>query len=361
LPAAASQANGGTASAAKGRPELTLDSEWPSVPPAGPAAGEEVQVSIAGTFERLLSLEDLDVDLAIVEAKANGVSGTLGASDLAEVRSLFEQLAANHVRQVRDFMIDLRWSEATVNWIGICLPALQSLRRAADKLELRDLCAALDRFCDALSQTNSGGSRTVDGEQRQAILARYAELTALMPQAFALDLDANQREAVIVQSLLLQVRDVKKVTVDRIYSAGLTTLQTLFLATPGDVAAAAGIPDSVATRIVEHFRAYRDKVRGSTPDAARAVEREQIGTLVARLRAEHEEYERATQSWTREATEQKKELRNARNRTVLEIQLLLARLGEVERLHEVERLPFERKLASLEAFLLEARVRYEQQ
>jgi hypothetical protein len=329
------------------------------MPPPSDSPDDDGQVSIAGTFERLLSLEDLDLDLDL--AKPKGSAGGMTPADLAEVRSLFAQLAANHVRQVRDFMIDVRGSVATVDWIGICEPSLRSLRRAADKLELDDLCSAIDLFCDALTVSRAAGGRTVEGEQRQTLLAQYETLTALMPQAFALDLDANQREAVIVQSLLLQVPDVKKATVDRLYAAGLTTLQAFFLANAGDLAFASGIAETLAARIVDHFRGYRDKVQGSVPDATRALEREQLAQLVTRLRAEHDQYETASQSWTREAGDRKKALRGARTRTLLEIQLVLARLGEVERLAEVERLPFEGKLTRLEAFLVEARDKYEQQ
>jgi hypothetical protein len=81
--------------------------------------------------------------------------------------------------------------------------------------------------------------------------------------------------------------------------------------------------------------------------------REEIAQLTARLRSEHEEYESASQSWSPEAEEKKRELRKARADTLVEIGAALARLGEVERRKEVERLPFEQKLAHLEAFLEE--------
>ena len=79
--------------------------------------------------------------------------------------------------------------------------------------------------------------------------------------------------------------------------------------------------------------------------------REEIAQLTARLRKEHEEYESASQSWSPEAEEKKRELRKARADTLVEIGAALAWLGEVERLQEIERLPFEQKLARLEAFL----------
>jgi hypothetical protein len=332
-----------------------------SVRPTAPemAPNGNGQASIADTFERLLSAEDLDAGFASMERQADAGSGhSVALTDLAEVRLLFAQLASNHVRQVRDFMIDLRWSEPTVDWLPICEPALRSLRRAADKLELSDLCEALDRFSAALSAATTSGAKTIGGAGRDELLARYDDLSRLMPQAFALDLDRTQREAAIMHSLLLQVPEVKKVTLDRMYAAGLTTLEAMFLATPGDIAATTGISEALARQIVDRFRAYRDQVKATVPDATRARERERIAELTARLRREHDDYERVSASWTREAGDQKKELRKAREQTLLDIQVELARLGEVERLTKMERLPFEMKLSHLESFLEEARDKY---
>jgi hypothetical protein len=335
-----------------------------SVRPTAPemmmqAPSSNGQASIADTFERLLSSEDLDAGFASIE-RGGATPGAYSVvmSDLAEVRVLFAQLAANHVRQVRDFMMDMRWSEATIEWLPICEPALRSLRRAADKLELSELCEALDRFSGALGEATSSGAKSITGSARENLLARYEELARLMPQAFALDLDRNQREAAILQSLLLQVPEVKKVTLDRMYAAGLTTLEAMFLATPGDIAATTGIPEALAAQIVERFQSYREQVKATVPDATRARERERIAELTARLRREHDEYERAADSWSRSTANQKKEMRKAREQTLLDIQVVLARLGEVDRLAQLERLPFEKKLAHLESFLEEARDKY---
>jgi hypothetical protein len=230
------------------------------------------------------------------------------------------------------------------------------VRRAADKLELRDLCAALDGFADALS--TSGRNETIDGEWRTSLLARYDALAALMPRAFALDMDRSQRESIILQSLLLQVPGVRKVAVDKLYAAGLTTLEAMMLATPDDVAATTGLTRELAASIVERFRRYRDQVRSSVPDATRAYERDRIAELAARLRREHYDHELASQAWSPEANEKKRQLRKARVETLLEIQVVLARLGEVERLKELDRAPFEKKIGLLEEFLEEAREKY---
>jgi hypothetical protein len=79
--------------------------------------------------------------------------------------------------------------------------------------------------------------------------------------------------------------------------------------------------------------------------------REEIAQLTARLRIQHKEYESASQSWSPEAEAKKRELRKARADTLIEIGAVLVSLGEVERLQDIERLPFEQKLARLQAFL----------
>jgi hypothetical protein len=367
-PAAPAAAAAGSASSAAASPAAKAPAAEPrnSVRPTAPdmmaSPPSNGQASIADTFERLLSSEDLEAGFASIErTTGSGVSQSsamVGLTDLAEVRSLFAQLAANHVRQVRDFMIDLRWSEPTVDWLPICEPALRSLRRAADKLELTDLCEALDRFAGALADANTSGAKTISGACRETLLSRYEELSRLMPQAFALDLDRTQREAAILQSLLLQVPEVKKVTLDRMYAAGLTTLEAMFLATPGDIAATTGIPEPLAEQIVARFTAYREQVKATVPDATRARERERIAELTAKLRRECDDYERVSSEWSNGSSDRKKELRKAREQTLLDIQVVLARLGEVDRLTQLERLPFEKKLAHLESFLEEARDKY---
>jgi hypothetical protein len=317
--------------------------------------------SIADTFERLLSSE-VDAGFASLE-RAQGAPAAPGVAhtDLAEVRALFAQLAANHVRPVRDFVIDLRWSDATTEWLNICDPSVRSLQRAAEKLELSELGAALQGFSEALQRARAADIGTIAGQTRSTLLERYEELSRLMPQAFALDLDRTQREAVILQSLLLQVPGVKKITLDKMYGAGLCTLEAMALATAADIAATTGIPEPLAVRIVERFRAYHEKVRGTVPDTTRTRERERIAGLTRRLRSEHDAFERESESWSRVSVENKKELRKAREQTLLDIQVELARLGEVDRLGQLERLPFAGKLAQLESFLEDAQNKYKAQ
>jgi hypothetical protein len=318
--------------------------------------------SIAETFAALLN--DVDASFGTLQMK-KGESQRPGASEghlsgvgLSDVRELFAELAANHMRQVRDFMIDVTWSEATRDWASVCEPALRSLRRAADKLELKELCAALDNYYAALEMVLESSERVIAGASRDMLVDSYSKLLEIMPQAFALETDRTQREAVIVQSLLLQVPEVRKVTIDKLYAAGLTSLDVMFAARADDIAATTGIPLRLAERIVDKVQAYRKDIANVVPDAARSGERELLTSLARELKRQHAEYEQAAAAWSEDAAAKKRYLRQARDETLLRIKVLLARLGEVERLSKLERLPFEKKIENIEGFLEEATEKY---
>ncbi len=316
--------------------------------------------SIADTFEKLLGEVD-DQFLAIQEdiqaerpSQPPKSAPPLAESDLADVRELFAQLAAKHMRQVRDFMIDLKWGEAPHSWIALSEPAVRSLRGAAERLGLTELCESLDGFGAALDVAQKVPSTTVTGEHRDRLLDTYAKLVDVMPQAFALDLDRTQRESVIVHSLLLQIPGVGKLVVDKLYAAGLQSLDTLFSATSADIVQTTGIAASLADRVVGRFQLYRKELHAAQPDATRGQERARLGVLVKRLRHQHEEFEKLAESWAPGAAGQRKTLRQSREATLLECNVVLARLGEVDRLREIEKMPFDRKVVALEAYLDEA-------
>jgi hypothetical protein len=309
--------------------------------------------SLEGTFERLLS--DVDASFASLETDSPPESGrSMDERDLADVRELFAQLAAKHMRSVRDFMIELNWGDAPQSWIAVSEPAVRSLRGAAARLELAELAGALDGLGTALRDGTSADTPSVCGEGRTKILEAYSKLAEVMPQAFALEQDQAQRESVIVHSLLSQVPGVRKVTIDKLYAAGLSSLDTMFAARGDEMAHVAGIERDLADRIVERFQHYKEELASTRADADRAPERERLATLVKRLRHQHDEYENLSKSWSNESKSRKKSVREARAATLSEVNVVLARLGEVERLQAIEKLPFDRKLEAIEAYLAEA-------
>lgn len=281
-----------------------------------------------------------------------------GQFDLTPVRELFAELAANHMRHVRDFMIDVKWGEVTRDWIEICVPPVTTLGRAAERLELPDLGGALDQLRDELVRQAGSGGLSLDAGEKERLLEAYNKLVEILPQAFGLDGDRSQREAVIVQALLLQVPDVRKVTIDKLHAAGLTSLKLLFEAKADEMAAVAGIPHALATKIAERLEAYRLELQTASPQDARAAEREKLTALTKTLREQHDAYEAAANGWAPDAKAKKRDHFRAREEAWLAISVMLARFGEVDRLRGIEKVPFTQRITQLEGYLDEAAEKY---
>src|SRR5206468_10551978 len=109
-------------------------------------------------------------------------------------------------------------------------------------------------------------------------------LMKLMPAAFSFDEERNQREPIIVQSLLLQALGPESVAVEKVYAAGLTTLDVLFLAKPEDIVQTTDLPIEAALSIVDRFQGYRRDIEAFVPDAARTAEHQKLAELVAELK-----------------------------------------------------------------------------
>lgn len=334
--------------------KVLVDSLSWSVPPVAPAPKEETG--------KLLSELDEAFGAIVESADGNG-NGTKRSirpsaappptASIAELRELFNSLAANHMQQVRDFMIGVRWGEAPRDWIPICEPAVASLLRAAKEMDLLDLVRGLEGYRDALTRAADATGTTIAGNTREALIASYSKLSDLMPEAFGLDGERGRREAIIVHALLQQVPEVRKITIDKIYAAGLASLDNLFLAKPDEIAATTGMSESLAERIVEKVQRYRQEA-ATLADATRNSERKQLARLAGELRDLHEQFEAVESAWSDDGHAKKKHLRQARSVALLQVKVLLARLGEVDRLAQLERLPFERKIEQLEGYLLEA-------
>ena len=217
---------------------------------------------------------------------------------MAEVRALFSEMAVAHARPLRDFMIEVSLSsgEPAKEWLDVAAPAATSLRRAAEAVEMPELCAALEGFMAALELV--AGERAIHREAKELLLGAYARLVELLPAAFALDGERGRREPIIVRSLLLQVPGVHKMTLDRIYTAGLNNLAMLTAAGPRDLAETTGIDLEVAGRIVERLQRYQRELAELDPGKDRARERAELEALVAALGRLHDEHERLASAWS---------------------------------------------------------------
>jgi hypothetical protein len=309
---------------------------------------------VTAAFDQVIDARDTDPALPVhVPPTAPGASTVHGVStqeDLAEVRRVFNDVAAIHVAQVRDVMLELRYGDAQPSWIESTQPALRSLRAMAGQMELVDLCQALDDFCAAVDAAVSGRARIDDGAKAE-LLRRYERLIELIPQAFELDAERDRREPIIVESLLYQIPGVEKRTIERLFAVGLSRLDGLMRATAEELAVVAGLRTELAQAIVAQFQTYRAGASSALAAPDPQAERRQLGDLLIMLSVQNDEYNHASTMWTEDARARKQEARKQREQVFQRIKVALARLGEREQLARLEKLPFGERIASLDRYL----------
>jgi hypothetical protein len=169
-----------------------------------------------------------------------------------------------------------------------------------------------------------------------------------------LDAERNRREPIIVHSLLRQITGIEKLAIDRLVAANLVSVGALADARPEELAQVTGLSADLAGRVVAHFRTYRQK-SGAVASPDPRVELRGLTDLLGQLRRQNADYDAAAGSWAPGVKDRKRELRRERAETLLAIHVSLARLGEVDRLVELDRLSFRRKVEFIESTLQAAR------
>jgi len=289
----------------------------------------------------------------LAEGDTRVEDGTSTASDLAAARRLFDELAVDHVTQVRDVMLELSLGDVPLTWVESTKPALRSQRAMAQQMEQTELCGALDEFCTAVDHTVATGQAQVTDQRKAELQTKYAKLIELIPKAFELDAERDRREPVIVEILLRQVDGVEDLTIHKLFAVGLGRLVPLLQANASDLAAASGIPLEVATAIVARLRGYRDSATSTMTAPDSAAEHRELRTLVTAMKQQHDDFERASAGWSERDRTSKRSLRKFREQTWLRVKLALARLGERDRLARLDKLPFGDRIGDLDRYLAE--------
>ncbi|MDX2052400.1 MAG: hypothetical protein SFV15_08425 [Polyangiaceae bacterium] len=293
--------------------------------------------------------DDIEPHFEAISGSGDGIAGM--PQDRQQVEVLFAHLAAEHLGPFRDFMVELTIGEARREWIRICSPAVNSLLEAAKKLGLSDLVGPLEVLSVELLQAQKGRGAMLEEEARTQLLNCHQELAKVLPEAFSVERESGRRDPIIVDSVLRQVPGVNKVQLDKIYAVGLTQLKMFYDAKAEDIAATTGLSLELCGLIVERFERYRRRAASIIPEPTRKAEYTQLEQLMSKLRRHNQAIDDQGRNWTRNVSKEKRKLRQARTDSWLEIQVVLARLGEAALLTRLERFPFGRKLEELEKFL----------
>jgi hypothetical protein len=301
--------------------------------------------------------EDLDAVFASLEnqnieqpvALESATEEGMNANDQLIVEELFADIAANYARPIKNFMFELKRGTATKDWVEICRPAMQGITRAAEGMGLRQAAQRMMDFEAALSLAQQSEQRVLGGEVRDLLMWCYEDLIKVMPQAFVVGEEEQQREGIIINSLLAQVPDVGRVTIEKLYRAGLTSLDTLYLARREELAVATGISIELSERICAKFQAYRAGLEASNRDVKDVGQRNRLAEFVAELKRQHEGFLRASEDSN--LAQEKRDFREQRQSCVLWINVLLAEVGEVDLVCELQKMSFERRIQRLEEYL----------
>jgi hypothetical protein len=248
-------------------------------------------------------------------------------------------------------VFELRRGSATKDWIEICQPVLRTIIDATQSLELDDLARRLGELEEALALAQSSDGRTIPGECRDLILSCYDELVDSLPGAFELDEDDRRRESIIIHSLLRQMPEVGRVTLEKLYGAGLTSLDALFLATPADLSVASGVPQWLCQGICDKVKLHRESLEGASPEHAQLDQQARLVGLVKELQRLNETFHRVSNEENPELAAQKRDALRNRKACALQINVLLAEMGEVELVEELNKLAVERRIDKLAQFM----------
>jgi hypothetical protein len=335
-------------------------SEPAKPPPADGAAASMTQAladaaAPAGGFDSgstpiAAILDDIDSTFDNILQDPRKVPQESRPDDIAQAQALFRQITVAYIGPVRDFMIELRMGEPSKEWIQVCAPALASLASSAERMGLAPLASALGELKAALEAAENGESTNINETTREQLLAASRGLSTLLPEAFAVDEERDRREPIIVRSLLCQVPGVRKVQLDKLYRAGLTSLSMYYVAKPAELAQTTGLALDLCEQIVKRFARYKS-MASIPPDPQRANELAQLERLAERLGELNDAFDRGGTGFI-----DKKRARQERGEVMLEISVILARLGEVGLVEALERLPFQRKVETLGGFVAKRRV-----
>jgi hypothetical protein len=296
---------------------------------------------------------DIAIEMALgAQPVAMMNEGTSTESDEAAVRATFDDLAVPYVADVRGVMMELQWGEAQASWLEAARPVLRSLRKMAEPVGSAQLVEALDHFDAALAAALAPGQPSVpSGAARDALLAAYAPLRTCLPRAFELDGERDRREPLIVRALLEQVPGLDPLSLDKLTAAGFGKLSALYAGRADEIAAVTGLPTDVAAAIVARVQAFRR----TTPAGLAAVDAgatlRELTRLLATLRTQHAAFEDVSRSYSETDRVGKRQLRRDRQLSLLQITIELVRLGEVDLVQRLEKLPFGKKIDEIDELI----------
>lgn len=297
--------------------------------------------------------EDIDTAFTNLESKAPNSKSPGGLAEDPATRAqnleLFTQLAMGYARPLRDFVLEISVGETTAQWLDVVRPALKGIRQGAAEFGDPALGDALRSLERAVDRARNASAAQISKAHRESILGEYQKLAQAWPAVFDVKEERARREPIVVHQLLLQVHGVHKVALDRLYAAGLHDLEAYCRTTVDDLMGLAGVSREVAEAVRARFAAYwksRTDAGGPVEERARA----ELGRVLGELSAAHDAFQRAELSEDRSL---KRNARSARQACTHQVNVLLAEMGAVDLVKELERVATAQRIERVREYIRE--------
>ncbi len=352
-------------------PEERAPARWSGIPgvgqgaptplPDGPESGEAFSESEVLTSFANASLSDgaffgvafdegdgeEDQGLTHLHRSEQGSS----APDNDAMVATFGEVATIYLWPLQHFCVELCRGPVAAGRIAPLLPPLVTVIESARGMGLEQVAerfSSLQGYFNAIQQS---GALSVEGTSREAVLRVLESLTEVLPGAFGTCATGDPLDGVILRTVLQLVPAITTHSLEQFFAAGFTSVEMLAGADPEEVTAITGLPlhlCEVCGRHAGDYRAERgQRVHLATPGDWLPVLEPRLGEL--------ERLQRAIERGKGDTDEERRRLRRERQRAVLQMELLLAEMGRVALLEDLQRQRLERRLERLREFVVELR------
>ena len=287
---------------------------------------------------------------ALLDSKAPPppAASNSNAADRRAVSETFADVAKVHAHPLRELMFQLGMGQTPRQWAAASRPVIRPLLDAAQQIGMLELVGALGAFDAALERAAAEPSACISEHTAESIKSAYERLCLQMPDAFSAPANSDGRRLILLESLLLQVPSLQRRMLAKLYAAGLSTLSQLSQARPDEVSAVAGIAPDVAASVVEHVQRFERERSKLGPNELRNQAIERLRAIATRLSQLQTDFEIAEAD---DDVEQKRAARRGREAALLELDLVLAEIGELSVIEELKRYSVQAKLRRVTSYL----------
>jgi HPt (histidine-containing phosphotransfer) domain-containing protein len=278
--------------------------------------------------------------------------GTHTADDEASIQELFCQIAATYSVPLKNLIFALRNHTATKNNIEFCRPILHSIRSAAETINLSEAVQRMEQFDTALAEGQSCADLFLKDKIRMKILDAYGALAAVLPATFQFGEESQKREDIIIHSLLQQIPGVGRLTFEKLSRSGLASLSMLLSANPEDLAAATGIKRKLCVKICNEVQDYSKRAEQRASQTSQSGYHSRLDELVNKLRKRSNKGKTGVASGSSShSSHQGRTRRLRRNQILLEVNVILAELGELDLIFQLQKASPKRQIQILNQLL----------